>query len=254
MSSCTEVVPVKTCTRCAESKFATREYFSPLRSGVFGLNAWCKSCCAAWRREDRKKDPERYKRIQRKCHETHREKRLEYSRKNWNKNKERYREGNRLRQQERRDQYNANRRAARARNPERSRARQKEWRERNRDKVKILRQEYWRNSSPQKRLRSYFGAAISHSLAGRTKGGAGWQDILGYTISDLVRHIERQFEKGMSWENYGDWHVDHRLPVSSFQFTSVNDSEFHACWALTNLRPIWAKENITKRDKRILLI
>jgi hypothetical protein len=58
----------------------------------------------------------------------------------------------------------------------------------------------------------------------------------------------------MSWENYGDWHIDHIVPLSSFTFTGVDDPEIRIAWALSNLRPIWAKENIKKRDKRLFLI
>jgi len=58
----------------------------------------------------------------------------------------------------------------------------------------------------------------------------------------------------MSWENYGKWHVDHIVPVASFIWTSSDDAEFKACWALTNLRPLWADANRRKKDRRLYLI
>lgn len=58
----------------------------------------------------------------------------------------------------------------------------------------------------------------------------------------------------MSWNNYGEWHVDHIVPVASFSFASADDADFKACWAITNLRPLWADANMQKHDKRTHLI
>ena len=53
----------------------------------------------------------------------------------------------------------------------------------------------------------------------------------------------------MNWDNYGEWHVDHIIPKSSFNFSSKHDKEFKECWALDNLQPLWAEDNIAKSDK-----
>jgi hypothetical protein len=74
--------------------------------------------------------------------------------------------------------------------------------------------------------------------------------ILGYSIETLARHLERQFLPGMSWSNIGKWHVDHILPQSMFRFTSSKDVDFKLCWALANLRPLWAKDNVKKNASR----
>jgi 5-methylcytosine-specific restriction endonuclease McrA len=50
----------------------------------------------------------------------------------------------------------------------------------------------------------------------------------------------------MTWENFGDWHVDHRVPLASFNYASADDPEFRAAWALTNLQPLWKRENLRK--------
>jgi hypothetical protein len=81
------------------------------------------------------------------------------------------------------------------------------------------------------------------------KGKRPWELLVGYTRDDLVAHIEALFEPGMSWGNFGEWHIDHRRPVASFTFASTDDPEFRACWALTNLRPQWASLNISKGAK-----
>jgi len=64
-------------------------------------------------------------------------------------------------------------------------------------------------------------------------------------------HLESQFKPGMNWENYGKygWHIDHIRPQSWFKFESKNDPEFKICWALSNLQPLWAKENSFKGNR-----
>ena len=86
------------------------------------------------------------------------------------------------------------------------------------------------------------------------KKGRTWHSLVGYTAAELRTHIERQFTKGMSWENANEWHIDHIIPLSSFRFSSASDPEFRAAWALTNLRPLWAKENVLKGARRIVLL
>jgi hypothetical protein len=82
------------------------------------------------------------------------------------------------------------------------------------------------------------------------KGGAHHaSSLIGCSTKQLAKHLESQFSKGMSWENYGieGWHVDHILPCSSFNH---NDPRHVAqCWHWTNLRPLWAKENMLKSDE-----
>lgn len=77
---------------------------------------------------------------------------------------------------------------------------------------------------------------------------------LGYTVAQLRVHIERQFTAGMSWATFaqGLIHIDHILPVSSFALADGDD--VRRCWALSNLRPMWAGENQRKHAKRMYLI
>lgn len=86
------------------------------------------------------------------------------------------------------------------------------------------------------------------------KQGQTWPSVVGYNLDDLKRHLEKQFSGRMSWSNMGKWHIDHIIPLASFNFTSANDPEFKAAWALTNLRPLWASKNITKGCKREVLL
>ena len=78
------------------------------------------------------------------------------------------------------------------------------------------------------------------------KSGRHWETIVGYTLSDLMRHIEALFSPGMSWDNFGEWHIDHVKPQALFRYESSDDAEFHECWALPNLQPLWAHDNLVK--------
>ena len=112
-----------------------------------------------------------------------------------------------------------------------------------------------KRKKPEILLNHRFSTAIWKSLKrkGSSKKGYSWEKIIGYTTQDLMEHLEKQFKDGMSWDNRGKWHVDHIKPVSSFDFTSYEDDEFQECWALKNLQPLWAEENL-KKGKKIILI
>lgn len=73
--------------------------------------------------------------------------------------------------------------------------------------------------------------------------------LLGYTIEELMNHLEKQFVNGMCWDNYGEWHVDHKRPMTSFNFASVDDEEFKECWKLENLQPLWWQDNLSKGSR-----
>jgi hypothetical protein len=80
----------------------------------------------------------------------------------------------------------------------------------------------------------------------RNKNGRRWLDLVGFTLQELMEHLEKQFQPGMSWENYGKWHIDHIIPVAAFHFERDTDIDFRRCWSLDNLRPLWADENRRK--------
>ncbi len=74
-------------------------------------------------------------------------------------------------------------------------------------------------------------------------------DILQYTPEQLITHLELQFKDTMGWNNYGEWHVDHKLPITHFNISEIGDEEFMRCWSLDNLQPMWGIENIRKSNK-----
>jgi hypothetical protein len=75
---------------------------------------------------------------------------------------------------------------------------------------------------------------------------------IGYSRDELRTHIERQFVGGMSWSNYGQWHIDHYIPKNLFD--PHCDADVRMCWSLSNLRPLWARDNLRRpRDGRDVL-
>ena len=90
--------------------------------------------------------------------------------------------------------------------------------------------------------------AIRASVRNR-KAGNHWEGLVGYSLADLMAHLEERFAPGMTWENYGKWHIDHIIPRAAFDFISPMDPAFKQCWSLGNLQPLWARDNITKSDR-----
>lgn len=115
-----------------------------------------------------------------------------------------------------------------------------------RDKDKRLRAR--RRKDPSYKLRCAMSSSIYRSLKnfGSSKKGESCFNYLPYSLNDLKCHLERLFKEGMTWENYGTWHIDHIKPQSAFMFTSMSDNQFQVCWSLVNLCPLWAQENISK--------
>ena len=73
------------------------------------------------------------------------------------------------------------------------------------------------------------------------------EELLGYTAEELKAHLESLFKEGMTWENQGEWHIDHRIPAS--YFTSID--QMRECFALSNLKPEWAEWNMSKGNRFI---
>lgn len=73
------------------------------------------------------------------------------------------------------------------------------------------------------------------------------KELLGCSYSEFLKYLESKFKEGMSWNNYGKWHIDHIIPISIFNLTKKDQQEI--CFHYTNLQPLWAKENYAKRNK-----
>jgi hypothetical protein len=84
------------------------------------------------------------------------------------------------------------------------------------------------------------------SRMGRKKEGT-TDKLLGYSALELKIYISTLFVEGMTWENHGDWHIDHIYPVSRFD-VGAHPSVVNA---LSNLQPLWGEDNLKKSNKII---
>lgn len=146
----------------------------------------------------------------------------------------------------------AERSALRRQSPE-YRAKQVErkrlWREKNREAHRAATREYEnakRREDIQWRLAKNLRHRLSKAVRGQTTGVSAVRD-LGMSIPDFKSYLEARFLPGMTWANYGEWHIDHRRPLSSFDLTS--DDEVRTACHYTNLQPLWAKDNQSKHAK-----
>jgi len=140
-------------------------------------------------------------------------------------------------------------------NEERRKVYMKEYREKNIDKIRETKRNYEKTrkaNDPLYKLINNFRTAIYQVLKERNiqKNGH-YFDILNYTPEQLIEHLESKFTGVITWDNYGQWHVDHIIPISSFDIKEIGDKEFNKCWALENLQPLWGDENIRKSNKII---
>ena len=82
---------------------------------------------------------------------------------------------------------------------------------------------------------------------GGCRSSARWvEQTFGYSVGELAAHLERQFQRGMTWEAFfmGEIHIDHIVPVRLFDKQSPD--EMRRCYGLPNLRPMWARDNLAK--------
>jgi len=165
------------------------------------------------------------------------------------KNRERYKEKARLWREENYERHLKKRIEYYQKNREVSLEKMKEYERRPevRERIRKIRKEKYYNI-PEYRINHAIGRAIRKTLNGEK--GVRTNDIVGYTPDKLRKKLEQQFTEDMSWENWGElWHIDHRIPSSWFNIQSIDDPMIKHCWALENLQPKNAFENMSKQNK-----
>lgn len=161
-----------------------------------------------------------------------------------------------------------------------TRQHQKEYRELNRDKINAQKREHYqlnkerliKNSSDYKKnnrkryndlkinrkkndplyklritVSERIRQALKYHLAGTYKKKDSTIELLGCSIDELKTHLQNQFKEGMTWQNHGEWHIDHIIPCAAFDLSKKEDCS--KCFNYKNLQPLWAHENLSKADK-----
>lgn len=118
------------------------------------------------------------------------------------------------------------------------------------NELRRIRETKQRRNDIRYNLDKRIGRAIWYSLR-KNKNGYHWEDLVGYTVEELKQHLENQFKEGMNWDKFlkGEIHIDHIIPKSLFKYNDSEDREFKQCWALANLQPLWAEDNIKKSNE-----
>ena len=106
-----------------------------------------------------------------------------------------------------------------------------------------------RLNNPSYRLRKNIRALVWKYLKiSNTVKTKNTEDLIGVSMDQIKKELESKFKPGMTWDNYGKWHIDHIKPQCLFDFT--NEEDIKKCWSLDNLQPLWAEENLKKGNKQ----
>jgi hypothetical protein len=115
--------------------------------------------------------------------------------------------------------------------------------------TKIKRANYARKrriTDPIYKLKCNIRKLIGNSLSNKGfKKNTKTNIILGCSYEEFITHLESKFTEGMTWENYGEWVIDHKIPLAS----AVTESQIIELNHYTNLQPLWWDENRQKSDK-----
>ena len=128
-----------------------------------------------------------------------------------------------------------------------------EWKKNNVEKIRKQRRLYISEkyrTDLKFNLNNRMRRAINHSLKGN-KNGRHWETLVGYTLDDLVKRLKKTMPEGYCWEDYinGRLHLDHKIPISVFNFEKPEHINFKRCWDLKNLQLLPARENLIKSNK-----
>lgn len=128
--------------------------------------------------------------------------------------------------------------------------RKKVYRETHRDEISRKFKER-KMSDPLFKLRNALRTRLHHALNGKSKASS-TVELLGCTLKQLRERLESMFDDGMTWENYGKWHIDHITPMSKFDLSKASEQKQACNWI--NLQPLWAKDNFEKHDSDYMII
>jgi hypothetical protein len=94
------------------------------------------------------------------------------------------------------------------------------------------------------KIREYYRSRIYRALKQNWKSGH-TLELLGCSVDFLKQWLETKFQLGMTWENYGKWHIDHIIPCCKFDLSRIDEQK--KCFHYTNLQPLWAEDNWKKK-------
>lgn len=220
---------MKICTKCNMSKVL--ESFSKRSVNKDVLKSSCKDC-------DKELTQEYYKEYYKKNKEIL----SEYKRQHYIDNKDIYLKKAENWRENNKELYLDHLKEWRENNKEYSKEYLKEWKTNNRDKIRKYDKDFREINPHIVAWRSSLKLALKR--LGYKKESL-TIDLLDYSANDLRNHMEELFLDGMSWNNWGEWHIDHKIPLSKFK----ENTPIHIVNSLDNLQPLWAFDNLSKSNK-----
>ena len=171
-----------------------------------------------------------------------------------------HKEYNILRRQENKEKIQKQQKEYRSKNKEYLNKSRKQWGQKNLDKVAInakkhrekyrekinKRRRQKRKENINFRLRTIISNRIRMALSRGSKNSTSY-DLTGCSWQYLKLYLESKFTVGMSWDNFGEWHIDHIKPCCSFNLTNIDQQKI--CFHYSNLQPLWAIDNLKKSGK-----
>lgn len=248
---------MKVCSKCKEEKEFIE--FGKNNSRKDGFHPYCKSCVKDYFQNNKERINENRKEYGKEYSKKNCEKIKEYQKEYRKNNIERikkqtkeYRKNNKENSKEYQKEWRINNKEKskeyREANKEKANKSSKEYRENNKEHIKEQKKNYQkerRSNDPLFKLSGNLRSRILMAFKAKKWHKNGTQKILGCTFEVAYSHIQNQFTKGMTWKNYGDWHIDHIIPLTSANTTQELITLCH----FTNLQPLWAEDNLSKRDK-----
>ncbi len=234
---------MKKCKMCEIEKDFSE--FRPSKRHSDGYLKECQKCMSIKRREDYINNYDVRRASNKMYYENNKEKILLNS--NVDKEKKKisdvnYRNNNKEKLKERSKNYYEN-------NKEKIKNKSKEYYNNNKEKINTptdrkreLKRERYRRKKYQYVWREILRKTITQLKLNKNQTTL---EILGYSYDILKSNIESKFKEGMSWENHGNWHVDHIIPISLFR-EGIDASIVNS---LDNLRPLWSNDNLVRQNK-----
>lgn len=240
-----EELLTKKCSKCGEEKSVTEFYKA--KHKVSGLNSSCKCCCNISHKIYCEKNKKKLYLLHKKWVEKNREYMQKY--------KKAYRSGNSFEKKsdtrefkqltkEERSEFNKN---YYIKNKSRLIKNQKKYVNNNREKITKSRKKF-RHTNINYKISGNLRHRVWTALMGISKSDKTF-NLIGCNIEFLKQYLSSKFQPGMTWENYGDWHIDHIIPCASFDLTK--EEEQRKCFHYTNLQPLWQTDNLSKGKKLI---
>jgi len=266
----------KKCSKCGEIKLLSEFYKDKYHKD--GRESSCKKCKAKYQYKNKDKITNYQKEYQKENKEKLSNQKKKYCR----ENKEKIAIRKKIYQQKNKEILSEYQRKYRENNKEKTKKYQEEYRRRHKKYSKEYYNQYYQDHKEQilehnnqyrinnyEKFRKYYNkwvrekyktdlkynlnhkikAAIAKSLKGN-KAGRHWEDLVGYTLEDLIKRLKRTMPPYYCWKDFleGKLEVDHIIPLSVWNFNNSEQINFKKCWALRNLQLLPAKENLIKSN------